>query len=72
MWATAIRNIKLVGELATLWAAVTSATELVAQFQKLEERCSWLEQPDAKICNLLLQLPPNQARWADHMDEVVG
>jgi hypothetical protein len=44
--------------------------ELVAQFQKLEELCSRLEQPDARICDLLLEPPPNQARWANHLDKV--
>jgi hypothetical protein len=44
----------------TFWVEIMD--ELVAQFQKLEELCSRLEQPDARICDLLLELPPNQAR----------
>jgi hypothetical protein len=43
--------------------------ELVTQFRKLEELCSWLEWPGAKICELLLRPPPDQARVADHLDE---
>jgi hypothetical protein len=66
-------------ELATLRAAVSSATELmlgrstndgfhvevvgelVAKFQKLEERRSWLKWPTVRFCDLLLGLPPG---WA--------
>jgi hypothetical protein len=46
--------------------------ELVAQFWWLEEPCSWLKRPSARICDLLLGPPPNQARWADRLDEAVG
>jgi hypothetical protein len=46
--------------------------ELVAQFQKLEELCSWLERPGVRICDLLLGPSPDQARWADRLDEAVG
>jgi hypothetical protein len=46
--------------------------ELVAQFQKLEEPCSWLEQLDTRICDLLLRPAPDQARWANRLDETTG
>jgi hypothetical protein len=46
--------------------------ELTAKFQKLEELCSWLEGPSMRICSLLLEPPPGQACWADHLGEVVG
>jgi hypothetical protein len=36
--------------------------ELVTQFQKLEDLCLRLERPDVKIYDLLLVLPPDQAR----------
>jgi hypothetical protein len=42
---------------ATFWVEVVG--ELVAEFQKLEEWCSRLEQPDMRIYNLLLGLPPS-------------
>jgi hypothetical protein len=35
--------------------------ELVAEFQRLEERHSWLERPVVRICDLLLRLPPSLA-----------
>jgi hypothetical protein len=51
---------------------VEIADELVAQFWKLEELCSRLEQPSARICDLLLMLLVDQVRWANHLDEPVG
>jgi hypothetical protein len=45
--------------------------KVVAQFRKLEELCSQLEQPSASICDLLLGPPPDQARWADRLDEAI-
>jgi hypothetical protein len=32
----------------------------------MEDRCSWLERPIMRICDLLLGLPPS---LADHLDE---
>jgi hypothetical protein len=90
IWAAVLHHTKMVGGLATLRAAVSSATgsvlgrspaetsrvevmeELVAKFWRLEEMCSWLEQPNARICDLLLGPPLNQARCADYLDEAVG
>jgi hypothetical protein len=46
--------------------------ELVAKFRRLEEMCSWLERPNARICDLLLGPPLYQARCADYLDEAVG
>jgi hypothetical protein len=43
--------------------------ELVTEFQWLEKRRSWLKQPSARICDLLLGLPPDQASLANHLDE---
>jgi hypothetical protein len=43
----------------TFWVEI--AEELVAQYQRLEELCSRLERPGARICDLLLGLPLNQA-----------
>jgi hypothetical protein len=40
---------------------------LVAEFQKLEERCSRLERPVVRICNLLLDPPPGQTRPPDSL-----
>jgi hypothetical protein len=45
--------------------------EVVAQFQKLEELCLGRERPDTRICDLLQGPPPDQARWADRLDEAV-
>jgi hypothetical protein len=45
--------------------------ELVAKFQKPEERCSWLERPGARIYDLLLVPLSNQAWLADCLDEAV-
>jgi hypothetical protein len=90
MWAAALRHARLVGELTTLWAAVSSAVELVlgrssgetcwvevmneltANFQMLEEYCSRLKGPGARICGQLLRPPTSQAQWADHVDEATG
>jgi hypothetical protein len=44
--------------------------ELVTEFQKMEDRRSWLERPTTVICDLLLGLPPGRARLADRLDEV--
>jgi hypothetical protein len=46
--------------------------ELVAEFQKLEEQCSWLERRGTSICDLLLGSPPGQAWLADHLEEATG
>jgi hypothetical protein len=72
MRAAALHHTKMVGELATLRAVVSSVVELVlghspdeafrvevmgelvAKFWRLEELCSWLERPGARICDLLL------------------
>jgi hypothetical protein len=43
----------------TFWVEV--AGELVAEFQRLEEWCSRLEQPGARIYDLLLGPPLDQA-----------
>jgi hypothetical protein len=43
--------------------------ELVAEFQMLVERRSRLERPSARICDLLLGLPPDRARLVDHLDK---
>jgi hypothetical protein len=37
--------------------------ELVAEFEKLEERCSRLERPTARICDLLLGHHPIGSDW---------
>jgi hypothetical protein len=44
--------------------------ELVAKFQKLEERRSQLERPVVRIYDLLLGPPPGRARLTDCLDEV--
>jgi hypothetical protein len=54
----------------TFYVEITD--ELVAQFWKLEELCSRLEQPSARIYDLLLMLLVDQVRWANHLDEPVG
>jgi hypothetical protein len=43
--------------------------EQVDEFWRLDERCSWLERPGARIYDLLLGPPPNRARLANHLDE---
>jgi hypothetical protein len=43
--------------------------ELVAEFWRLEELCSWLEGPSVRICDPLLGPPLDQAQWADRLDE---
>jgi hypothetical protein len=43
--------------------------ELVAEFQRLEERRSRLERPSVSIYNLLLRPPHGQARLADYLDK---
>jgi hypothetical protein len=46
--------------------------ELVAEFQSLEEWCSWLEQSAARICDLLLGPQPGLAQLADCLDQAAG
>jgi hypothetical protein len=46
--------------------------ELATKFWRLEELCSWLEGPGARICSLFLGPPPGQARWADRLEEAIG
>jgi hypothetical protein len=43
--------------------------ELAAEFQKMEDQCYQIEQPTARICDLLLGPLPSQARMADHLDQ---
>jgi hypothetical protein len=45
--------------------------ELVTKFQKVEDRCSWLEWPTARIYDLPLGPPPGRAWLADHLSEAV-
>jgi hypothetical protein len=47
----------------TSWVEIMN--ELTAKFWRLEELCSWLEGPRARICGLLLRPPDSEARWAD-------
>jgi hypothetical protein len=54
----------------TFWVKIVD--ELVSQFWKLEELCSRLEWPGAKIYDLLLGLPLDQARWANRLNEATG
>jgi hypothetical protein len=83
-------HTEMVGELAALRAAVSSAVEsvlggspndtfhmevvgeLVAKFQKLDERSSQLERPAMRIYDLLLGPPPSRDRLANHLDEAAG
>jgi uncharacterized protein CbrC (UPF0167 family) len=46
--------------------------ELIAEFQKLEERCSQFEWPATRICDLLLGTPPGRAQLAERLDEATG
>jgi hypothetical protein len=43
--------------------------ELAAEFQKMEDRCSRLEWPVMRICDLLLGPPIGWARLVDRLDE---
>jgi hypothetical protein len=54
----------------TFWVEVMD--ELVAEFRKLEERCSWLERPSVRIYDLLLAPPSGRDLLIDHLDEAVG
>jgi hypothetical protein len=51
---------------------VKDVNELVVEFWKLEERCSQLKYPTMSICDLLLGLPTDQARLADHLHGAAG
>jgi hypothetical protein len=44
-------------------------SELTAKFWRTEELCSQLEGPGMRICDLLLEPPPSQARWANYLEE---
>jgi hypothetical protein len=46
--------------------------ELAAEFQKMGEQRSRLEQPTVRICNLLLGPSPSRAQLADRLDEAIG
>jgi hypothetical protein len=46
--------------------------ELVAEFQRLEERCLRLERPATRICDLLLGPPHGRARLARRLDVTIG
>jgi hypothetical protein len=50
---------------------VEVVSELVAEFQKLEEWSSFLEQPGVRICDLLLGPPSGRVRLADRLEEAV-
>jgi hypothetical protein len=67
MQVAAFCHIELVVELNALQAEMSFATELVLgrspnepfQVEIMKELCSWLERPGARICTLLLGLPPS-------------
>jgi hypothetical protein len=48
---------------------VEVVSELATEFWKMEDWRSWLEQPAARISNLLLEPPSDRARLADRLDE---
>jgi hypothetical protein len=76
MQAAALCHTNVAGELVqwcspneTFWVEVKNE---VAKFGRLEELCSRLKGPDARICDLLLGLPLSQARCGDHLDQAIG
>jgi hypothetical protein len=44
---------------------------MATEFQKKEDRRSWLEWPTSRICDLLRGLPTGWAQLADRLDETV-
>jgi hypothetical protein len=46
--------------------------ELIAEFQRQEKRCSCLERPSMRVCDLILGMPSSQARLADRLEEAAG
>jgi hypothetical protein len=46
--------------------------ELDAEFQRVEDQCSWLEWSAMRICDLLLGPPPSRAQLANRLDEAAG
>jgi hypothetical protein len=46
-------------------------SELAAEFYRMEDQRSQLEQPAMRIYDLLLGPPPGRARLADHLDEAI-
>jgi hypothetical protein len=46
--------------------------ELVAEFQRVEERISRLERPAVRIYDLLIGPPTSRVWLADHLDEATG
>jgi hypothetical protein len=53
-------------------SCVEVMNEVTANFQELEELWSLLRGPGARICILLLGPSPDQARWADRLEEAAG
>jgi hypothetical protein len=51
----------------TFWVEVVD--KLIDEFQKLKERCSWLENPSVRIYDLLLGPPSSRARLTNRLDE---
>jgi hypothetical protein len=45
--------------------------EMVAEFQKQEERRSWLERPSARVYDLILGPPSNWTLLADRLEEAI-
>jgi hypothetical protein len=65
LWAAVSSTAELVlGCSPNETSLVEVMNELVAKFQRWEELCSRFEGPGTSICDLLLGLPPSQARWA--------
>jgi hypothetical protein len=70
LWTAVSSVVELVLERSpdeSFWVEVVH--ELVAEFWRLEERHSWLEGSDTRICDLLLGPPLVRARLADCLDE---
>jgi hypothetical protein len=51
---------------------VEVVAKLTTEFQKMEDRCSWVERPAVRICDLLPAPPPGRAQLADGLDEAIG
>jgi hypothetical protein len=70
LWVVASSTVELVlGHSPDETFRLEVVGELVAEFQKLEERRSRLERPGARVYDLLLLPPHGQVRLADRLDE---
>jgi hypothetical protein len=71
LWAAVSSTTKfMLGRLPNEAVRVEVVDELIAEFQRQEEWCSFLERPGTRVCDLILGLPSGRTQLGDWLEEV--